>query len=198
MLVMRSNEVTDLNRPETFFKSLIQKDSNRKWAISGTVAGLHQFEQSYSDLFRTGVQYGFKFPVQFAKLIPYWFSKNDAEFLPLLTGFRYGLGMQINNSNFETISEVSWAFQPEFPSSGIQLEIQMCNFVESGCDLLNSIISQIDLRPRFGITLEDVSQVGLMLRLPIWIKRLGILGTISYLLERFFHQANEDKSELMI
>ena len=96
-----NEELRKSTRPETYCKQLVCGHKKR-WGLYGEVAGLHDFEQSFEDIYRTTTYFAKKWSEPIALKIPMWIEKGkiDPDFRFALLGFANGL--QQISTNFET------------------------------------------------------------------------------------------------
>ena len=80
------------NRPETYLKKILVSRGYRRYWFGKTI-GLHDFEQSYHDIYRTAYLYSRKYTTLIAQSIDNWreLALSDKDYLPALAGFSDGL-----------------------------------------------------------------------------------------------------------
>lgn len=84
----------DRIRPETALMMGMAERGNPSHSTC-LLAGIHDFEQYYTDVFRTAVVQGVKFRSRIPRLIARWerCAKTDADFLVAIAGARHGLSL---------------------------------------------------------------------------------------------------------
>lgn len=84
-------------RPETHMLKQMHKRKHW-WILTDIVAGIHDFEQYYKDIFRKGYTHGVKFDDFTKTLMPYWqrMAEKDKDFEILLKGFDVGQNGEVN------------------------------------------------------------------------------------------------------
>lgn len=184
-------------RPETYFKNFVHSHFNLNWAVSGHVSGLHDFEQNYTDLFRTGIQYSQKFPVQFLNQVEFWKSQRDDDFKALLAGFRYGLTLNEFPIYKKAEIETLWNTLPESK----QLNPKNTFIFESFDSILKEefqLKPVFSSNPKFKLHVESLEHARAVKKIQIWIYRYGIKGGTLLILERITKRLTSKIDKFML